>query len=106
MAQGAPPLAGETESPKARQEAEREVQRLLEEHREQRRAIGMPPLSGEALEAVIRGFRKRVAITLPRDGAISWPHVHALQDKLRDAEDNLERAKAEVRPRKGSRSAS
>jgi hypothetical protein len=83
----------------ARLEAKREVQRLLEDHQEQRRAIGMPPLSGEALDGVIQGFRKRVAITVPCDGANSWPDVHALQDKLRDAEDALEQARADARPR-------
>ncbi len=68
----------------------REVERLLEEHREQRCALRLPPFSGEALEAVTRSFRQR-----GDDGAV-WSDIHALQDKLRDAEDALERAQAEA----------
>jgi hypothetical protein len=80
----------------ARQEAKREVQRLLEEHREQRRTIGMPPLSGDALDRVIQGFRQRAAVSVPFDPTPRWPNVDELEDKVRDAEDALERAKADA----------
>jgi hypothetical protein len=41
--------------------------------------------------AITRNFRQR-----GDDGAVSWSDIHALQDKLHDAEDALERAKAEA----------
>jgi hypothetical protein len=81
----------------ARREAEREVQRLLDEHRQQRRALGLPPLLPEALDAVIRGLRERLSVSIPRyDGFVRWSDVHALQDKLGDANEAVERAQAEV----------
>jgi hypothetical protein len=80
----------------ARQEAKIEVQRLLEEHQEQRRALGMPPLSGDALDRVIQAFRLRAAVSVPFDPSPRWPNVRELEDKVRDAEDALERAKADA----------
>jgi hypothetical protein len=80
----------------ARQEAKREVQRLLEEHQKERREFRLPPLLGEKLEAVIQGFRQRVTASVPFDGATRWSNVCELQDKVRDAEDKLERAKADA----------
>jgi hypothetical protein len=77
----------------ARQEAEPEVQRLLDEHREQRRALGFPPLSSEQQAVVIDGFRQSLIARVPRDPA---PDIGVLQDRLRDANDALERARAEV----------
>jgi len=59
------------------------------------RELRLPPLSG-ALGAVIQGFRKRVAVGVPFDGATRWSNVRELQDKVRDAEDALERAKADA----------
>jgi hypothetical protein len=79
-----------------RQEAKREVQRLLEEHQEERRAFRMPPLSGDALDRVIQGFWQRAAVSVPVDPTPRWPNVHELEDKVRDAEDALEREKAEA----------
>ena len=83
----------------AQQEAKREVQRLLEEHQEQRRAFRMPPLSGDALDRVIQGFRQRAAVSVPFDPTPRWPNVDELEDRVRDAEDALERAKAEASQR-------
>jgi hypothetical protein len=80
----------------ARQEAKIEVQRLLAEHEEQRRAFGMPPLSGDALYRVIQGLRLRAAVSVPFDPTPRWPNVRELEDKVRDAEDALERAKADA----------
>jgi hypothetical protein len=80
----------------AQQEAKREVQRLLEEHQGQRRDIGLPPLSGKALDDVLQAFRQRVAVSVPFDPTPRWPNVRELEDKVRDAEDALERAKAEA----------
>jgi hypothetical protein len=77
----------------ARQEADREVQRLLAEHQRERRAIGLPPLLGEALERVAQGFRARVDVRVPHDRATRWPNIRDLQDRVRVAEDTLERAK-------------
>jgi hypothetical protein len=69
---------------------------VLKEHQEQRRAIGMPPLSGDALYRVIQGFRQRAAVNVPFDPTPRWPNVRELEDKVRDAEDALERAKADA----------
>jgi hypothetical protein len=94
-----------SDSPVKRQEARQrtkiEVQRLLEEHQhqEQRHALRLPPLTGAVLYKVIRGFRQRAAVSVPFDPTPRWPNVRELEDKVRDAEDALERAKAEaVRP--------
>jgi hypothetical protein len=40
------------------------------------------------------GFRRRVAVSVPRDGGPCWSNLGELEDKVRDAEDALERAKA------------
>jgi hypothetical protein len=79
----------------ARQEAEREVQRLLKEYQDERRAYRMPPLSGDALDRVIEGFRQRAEVYVPFDPTPRWPNVDELEDKVRDAEDALEQARAE-----------
>jgi hypothetical protein len=80
----------------AQKEAKREVERLLDEHEEQRRAFAMPPLSGEALDRVIEGFRLRAAVSVPFDPTPRWPNVPQLENEVRDAEDALERAKADA----------
>jgi hypothetical protein len=77
----------------ARQEAEHEVQRLLDEHQAERRGLRLPSLSGDALERVIAGLRSRVTVRVPLD-ALRRFEVGDLQDRVRNAEDALERAKA------------
>jgi hypothetical protein len=79
----------------AQKEAKREVQRLLGEHEEQRRELRLPPLSGEALDRVMQAFRQRAAVTVRFDPTPRWSNVRQLEDKVRDAEDALERVKAE-----------
>ena len=37
-----------------------------------------------------------MAVGVPFDGATRWSNVRELQDKVRDAEDALERAKADA----------
>jgi hypothetical protein len=79
----------------AREVVKREVERLFAEHEEQRRRLRLPPLSPEQREAVIYGFRQRV--TVPSDdGSMPWSDVQVLQDRLRGADDALERAHAEA----------
>jgi hypothetical protein len=79
----------------AREIAKREVERLLAEHEEQRRRLRFPPLSPEQREAVIEGFRQRVAVPSD-DGFMPWSDFQVLQDRLRDADDALEQAQAEA----------
>ena len=69
------------------------------EHQEQRRVFRMPPLSGDALDRVIQGFRQRAVVNVPFDPTPRWPNIRELEDKVRDAEDALERAKAEASQR-------
>jgi hypothetical protein len=85
----------------AREVAKREFQRLLAEHEEQRRRLGFPPLSPEQREAVIDGFRQRVAVPSD-DGSMPWSDIQVLQDRLREADDALERAQAEAAQHKRS----
>jgi hypothetical protein len=80
----------------AQKEAKHEVQRLLAEHEEQRCAFGMSPLTGDTLDAVLQGFRLRAAVSVPFDPTPRWPNVRELEDRVRDAEDALERAKADA----------
>jgi hypothetical protein len=79
----------------AREVAKREIERLLAEHEEQRRSLRLPPLSPEQREAVIEGFRQRVAVPSD-DGSMPWSSIQVLQDRLREADDALERARAEA----------
>jgi hypothetical protein len=72
-----------------------EIERLLAEHEEQRRRLRLPPLSPEQREAVIEGFRQRVAVPSD-DGFMPWSDFQVLQDRLRDADDALEQAQAEA----------
>jgi hypothetical protein len=85
----------------AREIVKREVERLLAEHKEQRRRLRLPPLSPEQREAVIDGFRQRVVVPSD-DGSMPWSDIQALQDRLREADDALERAQAEAAQRKRS----
>ena len=85
----------------AREVVKREVERLLAEHEEQRRRLRLPPLSPEQREAVIDGFRQRVAVPSD-DGSMPWTDVQVLQDRLREADDALERAQAETAQHKRS----
>jgi hypothetical protein len=82
----------------AREVVKREVERLLAEHEEQRRRLRFPPLSPEQREAVIDGFRRRV-VRPNNDGSMSWSDIQVLQDRLRDAEDALERARVPLSAR-------
>jgi hypothetical protein len=52
-------------------------------------------LSPEQREAVIEGFRQRVAVPSD-DGFMPWSDFQVLQDRLRDADDALEQAQAEA----------
>ena len=79
-----------------RQAREREVELLLAEHEEQRRRFRFPPLSPEQREAVIEGFRQRVVVPSD-DGSMPWSDIQVLQDRLREAEVALERARADFR---------
>jgi hypothetical protein len=78
-----------------RQEVEREVQRLLDDYQAERRAMRMPPLSEEALEQITQSFRERMTGRLSPDGGPRLSDVSDLQDRVRDAEDALEEAKAD-----------
>jgi hypothetical protein len=87
----------------AREVAKGEIERLLAEHEEQRRRLRLPPLSPEQREAVIDGFRQRVAVPSD-DGSMPWSDIQVLQDQLREADDALERARAEAaQHKKGAR---
>jgi hypothetical protein len=79
----------------AREIVKHEVKRLLAEHEQQRRRLRLPPLSPEQREAVIEGFRQRVAVPSD-DGSMPWSDVQILQDRLREADDALEQARAEA----------
>jgi hypothetical protein len=81
----------------AREVAKGEIERLLAEHEEQRRRLRLPPLSPEQREAVIDGFRQRVAVPSD-DGFMPWSEVQVLQDRLREADDALDRARAQAAP--------
>ena len=83
----------------AREIVKPEVERLLAEHEEQRRRFRLPPLSPEQREAVIDGFRQRVLVSSD-DGSMPWSDVQVLQDRLREADDALERAQAEAAQQK------
>jgi hypothetical protein len=85
----------------AREAIKREVERLLAEHEEQRRRFRLPPLSPEQREAVIEGFRQRVVVPID-DGSMAWSDIQVLQDRLREADDALERAQAEAAQQKRS----
>jgi hypothetical protein len=78
-----------------------EVERPLTEHEEQRRRLTLPPLSTEQREAVIEGFRQRAAVPSD-DGSMPWSDIQVLQDRLREADDALERAQAEAAEHKRS----
>jgi hypothetical protein len=67
----------------ARKIVKREVERLLAEHEEQRRSLGLPPLSHEEREAVIEGFRQRVVVPI-NDGSMPSSDIQMLQDLLRE----------------------
>jgi hypothetical protein len=79
----------------AREVVKGEAERLLAEHEEQRRRLRFPPLSPKQREAVIDGFRLRVAVP-SNDGFMPWSDIQVLQDRLREADDALQRARAEV----------
>ena len=80
----------------AREAVKREVARLLAEHEAERRQLRFPPLSPEQREAVIEGFRRRVAV--PSDhGSMPWSDIEVLQDRVRETEDARERARADFR---------
>jgi hypothetical protein len=79
-----------------RWQARQEVQRLLHEYQAERRAMRMPPLSGEALDRTVEMFHQRVTVGVPNDGGNRSTDVSDLQDRVRDAEDALEEAKAAV----------
>jgi hypothetical protein len=84
-------------------DGQREVQRLLAEHEEERSRLRFPPLSPDQRKAVIEGLRRRVAV--PRDDdSVPWSRVQVLQDRLREADDALERARAEAAKHKRNRS--
>jgi hypothetical protein len=85
----------------AREVVKCEVERLLAEHEEQRRRLRFPPLSPEQREAVIEGFRQRVVVPND-DGSMPWSDIQMLQDRLREADDALERAQAEAAQHKRS----
>jgi hypothetical protein len=80
----------------AREMVKREVERLLAEHEEQRRRLKLPPLSPEQREAVMNGFRQRVGVPSD-DGSMPWSDVQVLQHRLREADDALDRARADFR---------
>jgi hypothetical protein len=84
-----------------REIVKREVEQRLAEHEEQRRRLRLPPLSPEQREAVIEGFRQRVAVPSD-DGSIPWSDIQVLQDRLREADDALERAQAKAAQHKRS----
>ena len=65
------------------------------EHEEQRHGLRLRPLSPEQQQAVIEGFRQRV-VAPSSDGSMPWSDVQVLQDRLREADDALERAQAEA----------
>jgi hypothetical protein len=67
----------------------------LRSNEEQIRRFGLPPLSSEQQQAVIEGFRQRVAVSSD-EGSMRWSDVRVLQDRLRDADDALERSQAEA----------
>jgi hypothetical protein len=75
----------------------REVERLLVEHEEQRRRLRFPPLSPEQREAVIDGFRRRVPVVPSEGGSMPWSDIQVLQNRLREADDALERSRADFR---------
>jgi hypothetical protein len=80
----------------AREIIKREVERLLAEHAEERCRLRLPPLSPQhQREAVIEGFRQRVVVPSD-DGSMPWTDVQVLQDRLREADDALDRAQAEA----------
>jgi hypothetical protein len=85
----------------ARDVVKREVERLLAEHEEQRRRLRFPPLSPEQREAVIDGFRQRVVVPND-DGSMPWSDIQVLQNRLREAEGALERAKPKAAEHKRS----
>jgi hypothetical protein len=74
----------------------REVARLVAEHEDERRQLRFPPLSPEQREAVIEGFRRRVAV-LSDNGSMPWSDIELLQDRVRETEGALERARADFR---------
>jgi hypothetical protein len=74
----------------------REAARLLAEHEEERRQLRFPPLSPEQREAVVEGFRQRVAVPSD-DGSMPWSDIEVLQDRVRETEDALERARVDFR---------
>lgn len=57
----------------------REVGRLLAEHEEQLRRLGLPPLSPEQREPAIDGFRLRIPSD---DSSMPWSEIQVLQDRL------------------------
>ena len=85
----------------AREVVKCEVERLHAEHEEQRRRFRLPPLSPEQREAVIDGFRQRVVVPSD-DGSMPWSDIQVLQNRLREADDALERAKPKTAEHKRS----
>jgi hypothetical protein len=85
----------------ARETVKREVERLLAEHEEERRRFRLPRLSPEERKAVIDGIRRRVVVPSD-DGSMPWSNIQVLQDRVREAEDALERAQAEAAQHKKS----
>jgi hypothetical protein len=85
----------------AREVAKREVGRMLAEHEKERRRFRLPPLSPEQREAVIDGFRQRVVVPSD-DSSMPWSDIQVLQNRLREADDALERAKPKTAEHKRS----
>jgi hypothetical protein len=80
----------------AREVVKREVRGLLAEYEEERRRFRLPPLSPEQREVVIDDFRQRVVVPSD-DGYMPWSDIQVLQDRLREADDALDRAQADFR---------
>jgi hypothetical protein len=74
---------------------------MLAEYEKERRRLRLPPLSPEQREAVIDGFRQRVVVPSD-DSSMPWSDIQVLQDRLREADDALERARAEAAQQKRS----
>jgi hypothetical protein len=85
----------------ARETVKREGEPLLAEHEEERRQFRLPRLSPEQREAVIGGIRRRVVVPSD-DGSMPWSNIQVLIDRVREAEDALERARDQAAQHKKS----
>jgi hypothetical protein len=68
---------------------------MFVEYEEELRRFRLPPLSAKEREAVIEGFRQRVVVPSDYD-SMPWSKIQVLQDRLREADDALDRARAEA----------